>query len=111
MTHGGSEVDESMITGEALPVAKGIDSPVHAGTNNGSGTLFVALTKLPHENSVSKIATLVENAELTKPKAQAIADRVAAWFVPTIILVASSVFTIWILVERYGVYSIQESLD
>ena len=98
--HGGSEVDESMITGEALPVAKGIGSSVHAGTNNGSGTLFVEVTQLPHENSVSKIATLVENAELTKPKAQAIADRVAAWFVPTIIMIALSVFVIWILVER-----------
>ncbi|KAF1977334.1 heavy metal translocatin [Bimuria novae-zelandiae CBS 107.79] len=101
VVHGGSEVDESMITGEALPVAKGIESPVHAGTNNGSGMLIVALTKLPHENSVSKIATLVENAELTKPRAQAIADRVAAWFVPAIIAIALSVFTIWILVERY----------
>lgn len=98
--HGGSEVDESMITGEALPVAKGIESPVHAGTNNGSGTLIVALTKLPHENSISKIATLVENAELTKPRAQAIADRVASWFVPAIILIALSVFLIWMLVGK-----------
>ncbi|KAL5439956.1 hypothetical protein PMIN07_005893 [Paraphaeosphaeria minitans] len=98
---GGSEVDESMITGEALPVAKGRESTVHAGTINGSGHLIVALKKLPHENSVSKIATLVENAELTKPKAQAIADRVASWFVPSIIFLALVVFTIWILVEKY----------
>jgi P-type E1-E2 ATPase len=97
--HGGSEVDESMITGEALPVAKGRESPVHAGTVNGSGSLIVALKKLPHENSISKIATLVESAELTKPKVQAIADRVASWFVPTIIFIAFLVFTIWILVD------------
>ncbi|KAF2449402.1 heavy metal translocatin [Karstenula rhodostoma CBS 690.94] len=98
---GGSEVDESMITGEALPVAKGRDSIVHAGTVNGSGNLIVALKKLPHENSVSKIATLVENTELTKPKAQAIADRVASWFVPSIIFIALLVFTIWIFVDKY----------
>lgn len=97
---GGSEVDESMITGEALPVAKGRESTVHAGTVNGSGNLIVALKKLPHENSVSKIAILVENAELTKPKAQAIADRVASWFVPSIIFIALLVFTIWILVDK-----------
>lgn len=89
-----------MITGEALPVAKGRESTVHAGTVNGSGNLIVALKKLPYENSVSKIAMLVEDAELTKPKVQAIADRVASWFVPVIIMVALSVFIIWILLEK-----------
>lgn len=97
---GGSEVDESMITGEALPVAKGRESTVHAGTVNGSGHLIVALKRLPHENSVSSIATLVESAELTKPKAQAIADRIASWFVPSITFIALLVFTIWILVDK-----------
>ena len=101
VTHGGSEVDESMITGEALPVAKGKESSVQAGTNNGSGTMIIALTKLPHENTVSNISTLVENAELTKPKAQAIADRVASWFVPAITMIALLVFTIWITIEKY----------
>ncbi|KAL1594490.1 hypothetical protein SLS60_010250 [Paraconiothyrium brasiliense] len=100
VTYGGSEVDESMITGEALPVAKGRESPVYAGTVNGSGNLIVALERLPHENSVSKIATLVESAGLTKPKAQALADRIASLFVPAIILVALLVFTIWILVDK-----------
>ncbi|KAJ4295408.1 hypothetical protein N0V90_007420 [Kalmusia sp. IMI 367209] len=101
VVHGGSEVDESMITGETLPVAKGRTSSVHAGTNNGSGILIVALTTLPHENSVSKIANMVENAELTKPKAQAIADRVTTWFVPAIVLIALSVFCIQLLVGKH----------
>lgn len=101
VVHGGSEVDESAITGETLPVAKGRTSLVHAGTNNGSRTLIVALTALPHENSVSKIAEMVESAELTKPKAQAIADRVAAWFVPAIFSIAIAVFVIWLLVGKY----------
>ena len=99
--YGGSEVDESMITGESIPVAKGQYSPVYAGTVNGRGTLVVSLTALPHENSISKIATLVENAELTKPKAQALADRIAGWFVPAIATIGALVFLIWLFLDHY----------
>ncbi|KAF2874485.1 E1-E2 ATPase-domain-containing protein [Massariosphaeria phaeospora] len=101
VTYGGSEVDESMITGESVPVAKGLGHKVFAGTTNGSGQLIVALTALPHENSISKIAMMVENAELTKPKAQALADRVAGWFVPAIAAISLAVFLIWMLVDHY----------
>lgn len=101
VVHGGSDVDESMLTGEAVPVAKGIDSEVYGGTNNGNSSLVVRLTKLPHENSVARIATMVEHAQLTKPKVQAIADRIAAWFVPVIVGIALSVFTIWITVDKF----------
>ncbi|KAF2110678.1 E1-E2 ATPase-domain-containing protein [Lophiotrema nucula] len=101
VVHGGSEVDESMITGESLPVAKGLGTKVYAGTTNGSGPLTVALTALPHENSVSKIADMVENAELTKPKVQALADRIASWFVPAIAVIGLSVLLIWLFVDRY----------
>lgn len=100
---GGSEIDESMVTGESIPVAKGVHSKVIAGTNNGSGTLIVKLTALPHENSVHRIAAMVEDAELTKPKAQAIADGVAAWFVPAIAGIGIVVFLVWYLVERYHI--------
>lgn len=100
---GGSEIDESMITGESIPVAKGVHSTVYAGTNNGSGTLIVRLTVLPHENSVQKIAAMIENAELTKPKVQALADRIAGLFVPAIAIVGIAVFLIWLFLERYHV--------
>ncbi|KAF2130199.1 heavy metal translocatin [Dothidotthia symphoricarpi CBS 119687] len=99
--YGGSEIDESMITGEPIPVAKGVNSRVFAGTNNGSGQLIVTLTALPHENSIHKIATMVEDAELTKPKVQALADRVAGWFVPTIATIGFLVFLIWLLVDKF----------
>ena len=99
--YGGSNVDESMITGEFKPRAKGLESEVFAGTNNGEGLLVVKLTKLPHENSVHQIATLVEDAELTKPKAQALADWIAAWFAPAIAILGLVVFLIWLLVERF----------
>jgi heavy metal translocating P-type ATPase len=98
--YGGSEVDESMMTGESIPVAKGHESPVYAGTINGRGTLIVALTALPHENSISKIATMVENAELTKPKAQALADCIARWFVPAIATIGVLVFLVWLFVDH-----------
>jgi heavy metal translocating P-type ATPase len=99
--YGGSNIDESMITGESKPKAKGLHSEVFAGTNNGDGMLVVRLTKLPHENSVHQIATLVEDAELTKPKAQALADRVASWFVPVIATLGLTVFFIWLFVDRF----------
>ncbi|KZM27877.1 P-type Cu(2+) transporter [Ascochyta rabiei] len=98
--YGGSEVDESMLTGESIPVAKGVHSRVFAGTLNGSGTLIVVLRTLPHENSVHKIATMVEGAELTQPKIQALADRIAGRFVPAIAAIGSLVFLIWLLIDR-----------
>lgn len=101
VVYGGSEVDESMITGESVPVAKGLGHNVHAGTTNGDGQLVVSLTKLPHENSISRIATMVENAELSKPRAQALADKVAGMFVPIIASIGTVVFFIWIVVERH----------
>ncbi|KAH7068627.1 E1-E2 ATPase-domain-containing protein [Paraphoma chrysanthemicola] len=98
---GGSEVDESMITGESIPVAKGVHSKVFAGTMNGGGALVAKLTALTHENSVHKIAALVENAELTKPRTQALADRIAGWFVPAIATIGTFVFLGWLIYERY----------
>ncbi|KAF2193381.1 heavy metal translocatin [Zopfia rhizophila CBS 207.26] len=99
--YGGSEVDESVVTGESIPVAKGLGHSVFAGTNNGSGELVVSLTALPHENSISKIAMMVENAELSKPKIQALADRIAGWFVPAIVTIGIVVLLVWIFVGRY----------
>lgn len=99
---GSSEVDESMITGESIPVAKGVHSKVFAGTMNGGGPLIVELTALPHENSVHKIAAMVENAELTKPKAQALADKIAAYFVPVMAAAGLSVFLAWLFIGKYA---------
>lgn len=114
--YGGSNVDESIITGEFKPKAKGLSSEVFAGTNNQDGSLIVRLRKLPQGNSVGKIATLVENAELTAPKVQALADRVAGWFVSAIAMVGATVFLSWLLVERLHCrqtweYSVLTALD
>ncbi|KAK7508945.1 E1-E2 ATPase-domain-containing protein [Phyllosticta citriasiana] len=99
--YGGSQVDESMMTGESKPVAKGIDSRVTAGTINLDGQIDVTLSRTYWENSISEIGTLVENAELSKPKLQALADRVASFFVPAIVALTIMVFLIWICVGKF----------
>ncbi|KAK5662940.1 hypothetical protein OQA88_6352 [Cercophora sp. LCS_1] len=95
---GSSEVDESTITGESMPVEKHSGSPVVAGSVNGSGTLTVRLTRLPGDNTISAIAEMVDQAKLSKPKIQDIADRVASYFVPVVIFLTVLTFCVWIAV-------------
>lgn len=96
ITAGTSEVNESMVTGEAVPVQKNPGSRVVAGSINGSGKLTVRLNRLPHENTVSTIASMVDQAKLSKPKVQDIADRVAGWFIPIIVAISILTFAVWI---------------
>ncbi|OJD34029.1 cu2+-exporting atpase [Diplodia corticola] len=98
VVYGGSQVDESMMTGESRPVAKGIDSDVTAGTMNLDGQLDIRVDRMAWENSISQIGALVDHTEMTKPKIQARADKVAGYFVPTIITLSITVFLVWILV-------------
>lgn len=93
---GVSEIDESMITGESLPVDKRLGKVVIAGSVNGSGVLTVRLSRLPGNNTISAIANMVDEAKLSKPKIQDVADKVASYFVPTAIALALLVFIIWI---------------
>ncbi|KAI0486779.1 E1-E2 ATPase-domain-containing protein [Xylaria cf. heliscus] len=95
---GVSEVDESMVTGESIPTTKGPGDSLIAGTTNGSGTLITRLTRLPGKNTITDIAKLVEDASSSKPRVQEIADRVASWFLPTVLTIALAVFIIWTIV-------------
>lgn len=95
---GESEVDESMLTGEAHPVTKVVKSEVIAGTMNGSGTLDVQVTRLPGENTISTIAKMVNEAAMSKPPIQDIADRVAGYFVPTMVALTLFVFVVQLLI-------------
>lgn len=95
---GSSEVDESMVTGESRPVEKYTNSAVIAGSINGAGTLIVRLNRLPGDNTISAIADMVDEAKLSKPKMQEIADRVASYFVPVIVTLTIIVFCAWIAV-------------
>ncbi|RFU74459.1 copper-translocating p-type atpase [Trichoderma arundinaceum] len=95
---GSSEVNESMMTGESMPVEKQPKSQVIAGSVNGSGTLYVRLTRLPGDNTISTIAGMVDEAKLSKPKIQGVADRVASYFVPVVVAITIIVFCIWVAV-------------
>lgn len=95
---GSSEVDESMLTGESRPVEKATGSPVTAGTINGSGALVVRLNRLPGENTIDTIAAMVDQAKLSKPKLQALADKVASYFVPVVVGLTLVTFVIWVAV-------------
>ncbi|KAK6440306.1 hypothetical protein LTR95_003470 [Oleoguttula sp. CCFEE 5521] len=97
VTSDGSAVDESMLTGEAVPVTRQADDHVIAGTLNGEGSLHARVTRLSGANSVSDIAKSVEKALAAKPRVQDLADRIAAFFVPVAVVIAVIVFAIWVL--------------
>ncbi|KAL2173737.1 E1-E2 ATPase-domain-containing protein [Thermothelomyces heterothallicus CBS 202.75] len=95
---GSSEADESMITGESRAVEKHAKSPVIAGSVNGSGTLRVRVTRLPGDNTISTIAGMVDEAKLSKPKIQDLADRVASYFVPVVVALTIITLVVWIAI-------------
>lgn len=95
---GTTEIDESMVTGESLPVEKPPGSVVIAGSMNGSGTVVLRLTHLPGDNTVSTIANMVDQAKFSKPKTQAVVDIVASYFVPVILLLTVIIFAVWMAV-------------
>ena len=85
---GYSTVDESMLTGESLPVDKGENDLLYSGTLNQSGALVMRALKRAEESTLSKIITLVNEAQGSKAPIQQLADRVSAIFVPAVILIA-----------------------
>jgi Cu2+-exporting ATPase len=95
---GSSEIDESMLTGESKPVEKQTGSTIIAGSINRHGTLTVRLTRLPGDNTITTIAGMVDEAKLSKPKIQEIADTVASYFVPVVVTLTIITFVIWIAI-------------
>ena len=92
---GASAVDESMLTGEPIPVDKQPGDTMAAGTINGQGNIIFTATRVGRETALAQIIRLVQEAQGSKAPIQALADRVAAVFVPAIIMVALLVFTVW----------------
>lgn len=93
-----SEVDESMLTGESKTVLKHTGSSVIAGSINGSGVLSVRLTRLPGDNTITTIACMVDEAKLSKPRIQELADRVAGYFVPVVVGLTIVTFIVWVAI-------------
>lgn len=95
VVEGSSFVDEAMLTGEPVPAEKTIGADVTGGTLNGSGTFVMRAERVGAETRLSQIVDLVSKAQRSRAPIQALADRVASWFVPTVIAVAILSFAIW----------------
>jgi P-type Cu+ transporter len=94
---GSSAVDESMITGESIPVGKEIGSHLIGATVNGTGSLVMHADRVGAETLLAQIVQMVGQAQRSRAPIQRLADRVAAWFVPTVITIAVLTFLAWSL--------------
>jgi P-type Cu+ transporter len=95
VVEGASTVDESMLTGESLPVDKSLDAPVSAGTVNRTGSFVFRATRVGAETTLARIVQLVEQAQGSRAPIQRLADRVAAVFVPIVLWIAAATFAGW----------------
>ncbi|HYD08365.1 MAG TPA: HAD-IC family P-type ATPase, partial [Reyranella sp.] len=95
VTEGRSAVDESMVTGESMPVTKQADATVIGGTLNGTGSLVIRADKVGRDTMLARIVQMVAEAQRSRAPIQRLADRVSAWFVPTVIAVAVAAFAAW----------------
>ncbi|MFY9341387.1 MAG: heavy metal translocating P-type ATPase, partial [Planctomycetota bacterium] len=92
---GTSAIDESMLTGESLPIDRGPGAVVHGGTLNANGHLVVRVTREGEQQTVARIAAAVAAAQATRAPIAALADRVSAVFVPVVLGLAALTFAIW----------------
>jgi len=94
---GESSVDESMLTGEPIPVMKTVGSTVTGGTLNGTGGVVVAVDRIGADAMLARIVKMVGDAQRSRAPIQRLADRVSGWFVPAVIGVAGLTFAVWFL--------------
>jgi len=103
---GESAIDESMITGESMPVDKKVGDKVIGSTINKFGTLTFTAEKVGSETALAQIIKLVEEAQGSKAPIQRLADFVAGYFVPAVILISIFSFVIWVLVAHNFVFAL-----
>jgi Cu+-exporting ATPase len=97
VTEGKATIDESMVTGEPMPVAKATGSKVTAGTMNQTGGFVMRAEKVGADTLLSQIVHMVAAAQRSRAPIQRMADQVAGWFVPVVILVAAVTFAAWLV--------------
>jgi len=95
VTDGASNIDESMITGEPIPVAKQIGDSVIGATVNGTGSILVVAEKVGADTMLAQIVNMVSQAQRSRAPIQKLADTVAGYFVPAVVLVAVITFIVW----------------
>ena len=95
LTDGQSSVDESMLTGEPLPVAKAIGAALTGGTINGTGSLVMEATAVGSDTMLARIVKMVAEAQRSRAPIQAVADRISGWFVPLVIAISVTTFIVW----------------
>ncbi len=95
---GSSEIDESMLTGEPLPVTKSAGDSVVGGTVNTTGSFRYVATSVGSNSVLARIAKLMRDAQLSRAPVQKLADRVSAVFVPTVLVIALVTFVVWLVV-------------
>ena len=95
VTEGRSHVDESMVTGEPLPVLKEANAKVIGGTINGQGSFVMRAEKIGRDTMLAQIVQMVAQAQRSRAPIQRLADTVSGWFVPAVILIAIAAFVAW----------------
>ncbi len=94
---GSTRIDESMLTGEPLPSVKNVGSNVSAGTLNADGAIIVETKRKGGDTLLAQIVRLVAEAQRSRMPAQALVDRVSAWFVPIILIASLLTFVVWVI--------------
>ncbi|SDW84949.1 heavy metal translocating P-type ATPase [Marinobacter mobilis] len=95
ITEGETRIDESMLTGEPMPVAKAVGDRVSAGTMNGRGAIVYKATQVGSDTALAQIIALVKRAQASKPAIGRLADQISAVFVPTVMLIAVFSALVW----------------
>lgn len=95
ITKGSTSIDESMITGESIPVEKSTDDKVIGGTINKNGSIEFKATAVGKDTVIAQIVKLVESAQGSKAPIQSLADKIASYFVPTVVGIAFITFLLW----------------
>lgn len=108
---GESAIDESVLTGESLPVDKAIDDKVTSATINKSGFLKCKATRVGEDTTLAQIINLVSEASATKAPIAKLADRVSGVFVPTVIAIAIITFIVWLIVPKPFGYALSRAIS
>ncbi|KAF2450594.1 heavy metal translocatin [Karstenula rhodostoma CBS 690.94] len=111
VTHGESYVDESMVTGEAMPILKKKGTVLVAGTVNGAGRVDFVVTRAGRDTQLSQIVRLVQEAQTSRAPIQRLADIVAGYFIPIIIILGLSTFVAWMVLSHVLPYPPKVFLD